>query len=76
MATNRQCETCGATYLRRNLVEIWTVRAEGRRDGWVKRLVRQCLRCQPTTLSLQLLRVMHVRTNVRTIGTRRRRPAA
>lgn len=70
MATNRQCETCGAPYLRRNMVEIWVVRNEGHRDGWHKRLVRQCLRCQPTTLSLQLLRVMHVRTNVRALGRR------
>jgi hypothetical protein len=76
MPSERRCETCGGPYWRRNFVEVWTVRQEGARAGWVKRIVRQCLKCQPTALSIQLLRVMHVRVGVRGLASARRRRTA
>lgn len=60
----RECATCGDTYLRRNLVEVWVVRNVGHRAGWVKQKVRQCLACQPLPRSQQLLRVIRVRATV------------
>lgn len=72
----RRCETCGEPYHRRNYLEVWTVRNVGHRDGWVKRRVRQCLRCQPVQQSVQLLRVAHVRVNVRALSSGRRRRSA
>ena len=69
----RRCQSCGAPYLRRNLVEVWVVRAPGRREGWVKQLIRQCLRCQPEARSMQLLRVMQVRVTVAGLAGRRAR---
>lgn len=76
MPGERRCETCGEPYHRRNYVEVWTVRNDGHRDGWIKRRVRQCLKCSPIATTVQLLRVMHVRVGVRALSPRRRRSAA
>lgn len=65
MADGRICVSCGQRYYRRNIIEVWTVRNEGSRAGWVKRRIRQCLTCQPVTRSVALLRVAHVAVNVR-----------
>lgn len=66
----RECATCGRRYLRRNLVEVWTVRNVGHRAGWVKQKVRQCLACQPIPQSQQLLRVIRVRAVVTALRRR------
>lgn len=73
MAQAHHCELCGRRYYRRNLIEVWSVRAEGARMGWNKRTARICLSCQPERLSLQLLRVAHVPVTVRGLSSRRKR---
>jgi len=57
----RHCDTCGKPYFRRNLFVAWVQRNPGHRDGWHRREVRQCLTCQPLTMTLNLLRVAHIK---------------
>ena len=41
----RECSQCGARYLRMNVVDVWTVRAPGKRAGWIKEKTRLCNAC-------------------------------
>lgn len=51
----RQCDTCSETYWRRNLTEVWAVRNDGHRRGWMKVVARQCMACQNVETSRRVL---------------------
>lgn len=42
---NRYCTQCGAVYLRVNVVDVWTIRAPGKRLGWIKEKTKLCNAC-------------------------------
>jgi hypothetical protein len=58
--TRRACSTCGETYHRRNLVQVWDTRNVGHRDGWHQTTIKVCLRCQTPKSTQQMLRVATV----------------
>jgi hypothetical protein len=49
----RQCDICGESYHRRNLIEGWTSQNAGHRAGWGKALLRICTRCQGPTATVR-----------------------
>ncbi len=57
----RTCDRCGQRYLRRNLIEAWTTRNPGHRRGWIKKVIRICLRCQSIERSKEVVAVAQIR---------------
>jgi len=49
------CTSCGKRYFRSNRLRIWTVRAPGKRIGWVKEDVKLCNACMDTQTMSKVL---------------------
>lgn len=56
----RKCDGCGAVYFRRNLIECWTVRASGHRQGWFKEVAKLCMKCMGVKETRQIFGLVGV----------------
>lgn len=57
----RRCSQCGDPYHRRNVMEQWTVRAEGHRYGWEKDIAKTCTKCTSERESQKIINIAEVR---------------
>lgn len=57
---NRRCSSCKKRYLRRNITEMWTVRAEGCRYGWQKDTAKICMDCMDEAESNRIIGIADV----------------
>jgi len=57
---SRKCSQCGRGYFRRNLMEQWTGRNEGRRYGWFKEIAKVCLKCMDENESKRVIAIADV----------------
>lgn len=57
---NRRCSHCKEVYRRRNVTEMWTVRAEGSRYGWQKDTARVCTKCMSEQESERIMGIADV----------------
>lgn len=57
----RKCSHCGKKYFRRNMMDIWTVRAPGQRYGWRKETVKVCMGCMDVHESRHIMKIADVK---------------
>ena len=58
--SSRVCAVCGRTYLRRNLVEAWTVTNYGHRSGWRKEISKVCTNCSSVKHAKKVLMIAQI----------------
>lgn len=56
----RKCSQCGRKYFRRNMMEQWTGRNDGRRYGWHKDVAKVCLSCMSEAESRRIIGIADV----------------
>lgn len=56
----RKCSQCGGKYFRRNLMEQWTGRNEGKRYGWHKDIAKVCVSCMSEHESRRIIGIADV----------------
>lgn len=72
-SSSRRCEHCGESYYRRNVLEAWTSRNPGHRDGWNKSKRKTCLGCTTTKVANRILMVVDTRAAARVMAMKRSR---